>query len=64
MKIDKRTMDRIGKEHGISPAHRKEFLKLANDGRIDHDEFGTRLCTCQNYEQACIQVMEVLSAGL
>jgi hypothetical protein len=62
--IDKLTMDRIGREHEISPAHRKEFLKLANDGRIDNDEFGTRLCTCVNYEEACIAVMEVLSEGL
>jgi hypothetical protein len=62
--IDARTMDRIGEEHGISPEHRVEFLRLANDGRIDNDEFGTRLCTCVNYEEACIQVMEVLSVGL
>jgi hypothetical protein len=60
--LDKRTMDLIGREHGISPAHRKEFLKLANEGRIDNDEFGTRLCTCLNYEKACINVMEVLSS--
>ena len=64
MKLDKASMARIGKEHRISPADRREFLKLANDGRIDNKAFGKRLCFRRNYDRAMVAVMEVLSQGL
>ena len=57
MILSKAQMDVIGREHGIHPRYRKEFLKLANDGKLDNDQFGVRLHACKNYRDACAAVM-------
>ena len=62
--LTKKEMDAIGKEYGIHPRYRKEFLKLANEGKIDNDDFGSRLTSCQNYKRACVAVMELMSREL
>ncbi len=59
--VTQEEMDAIGTRHGIHPRYRKEFLKLANKGRIDNNQFGTRLHTCLNYRAACRELMELLS---
>jgi hypothetical protein len=59
MILSKEQMDVIGRERGIHPRYRKEFLKLANDGRLDNREFGDRLHACKNYRAACADVMRV-----
>jgi hypothetical protein len=59
--LSREQMDLIGQKHGIHPHYQAEFLKLANEGRINNDEFGDRLVTCQNYQLACEDVMHVLA---
>jgi hypothetical protein len=59
--VTQEEMDAIGTRHGIHPRYRREFLKLANEGRIDDRQFGTRLHTCLNYKAACRELMEILS---
>jgi hypothetical protein len=54
-------MDAIGVRHGVHPRYRTEMLKLANEGRIDDRQFGTRLHTCLNYQTACREVMALLT---
>jgi hypothetical protein len=61
--MTKAQMDVIGREHGIHPRYRREFLKLANKGRIDNDEFGDRLYACQNYQRACASMMHFMARG-
>jgi hypothetical protein len=59
--VTQEEMDAIGTRHGIHPRGRTEFLKLANEGRIDDDRFGRRLHTCLNYQAALREVMELLA---
>lgn len=63
VELSKKQMDVIGREHGIHPRYRKEFLKLANKGRLDNEEFGDRLYACKNYKKACAAVMHTLATA-
>lgn len=63
-KVTKEEMDVIGTRHSIHPRYRMEFLKLANEGRIDNDEFGRRLHTSRNYAKAGRDLMQLLSESV
>ncbi|MGA2059103.1 MAG: hypothetical protein ABSG67_01380 [Thermoguttaceae bacterium] len=59
--VTQEEMDVIGVRHGIHPRYRREFMKLANEGRIDDRQFSTRLHACLNYKAACRDLMELLA---
>lgn len=61
IEVTREEMDAIGARHGIHPRYRTEFLKLANEGRIDNEQFSTRLHTCLNYDAAYRELLELLS---
>jgi hypothetical protein len=58
--MTKQQIDTLGVKHGIHPRYRVEFLKLANESVIDNKTFGTRLCTCKNYQQMFNDLMQLL----
>jgi len=62
MRLTKATMDEIGRKHRIHPRYRREFLKLANRGILDNDEFGRRLFARRNYKHAEADIMRLLSS--
>lgn len=47
--------------HQIPGRHRPLFHQLVREGRIENEEFRTRLKTVVNYETALYEILELLS---